>query len=163
MTYLFKSTILVLLCTLLGFVLISCSTNENSIEDFVEISNELSKTQTQLKELQTKLVDAEFKVAQYEVKLAQYTKTVDADYPNLLRRVEQARLIIKLINVSSAYRMDMASEMELMSTIGNAQKIDSRIVKDGLIKMMQSGQIMNDESADTMILAWLDEVDRLLE
>jgi hypothetical protein len=163
MTYLFKSTILVLLCTLLGFVLISCSTNENSIEDFVEISNELSKTQTQLKELQTKLVDAEFKVAQYEVKLAQYTKTVDADYPNLLRRVEQARLIIKLINVSSAYRMDMASEMELMSTIGNAQKIDSRIVKDGLIKMMQSGQIMNDESADTMILAWRDEVDRLLE
>ena len=163
MTYLFKSTILVLLCTLLGFVLISCSTNENSIEDFVEISNELSKTQTQLKELQTKLVDAEFKVAQYEVKLAQYTKTVDADYPNLLRRVEQARLIIKLIKVSSAYRMDMASEMELMLTIGNAQKIDSRIVKDGLIKMMQSGQIMNDESAETMILAWLDETDRLLE
>ena len=163
MTYLFKSTILVLLCTLLGFVLISCSTNENSIEDLVEISNELSKTQTQLKELQTKLVDAEFKVAQYEVKLAQYTKTVDADYPNLLRRVEQARLIIKLIKVSSAYRMDMASEMELMLTIGNAQKIDSRIVKDGLIKMMQSGQIMNDESAETMILAWLDETDRLLE
>ena len=162
-TRLLQPTILVLLNTLLIFALMACNTNEVSPEKISEITNELTSTQAQLKALQIKLTDAEFKVAQYENSLREYTTIVDADYPNLLSRVEQARLILELIAVSSAYDQGLATELDMMSVFATVEKIDSSVVKEGIIKMLAGGELMSDEEGGELISTWLDEVYRLLQ
>tara|TARA_B100000959_G_scaffold246361_1_gene271784 strand:+ start:422 stop:916 length:495 start_codon:yes stop_codon:yes gene_type:complete len=142
---------------------ISCSTEGVSLEEFAALSTELAATQTQLKELQIKLADAEFRVSQYENSLREYTTIVDADYPNLLNRVEQARLIIELITVSSAYDQGLVTDLEMMSVFANVEKIDSAVVKTGVIQMMADGTIMNDEEVRELIPSWITEVHKLLQ
>ena len=93
----------------------------------------------------------------------EYTTIVDADYPNLINRVEQARLIMELITVSSAYDQGLATDLEMMSVMANVDKIDSAIVKTGLIQMMADGAIMSDDEAGELISSWLVEVHKLLQ
>lgn len=156
-------TTLVLLTTVLFLASISCSAEGIPLEEFAALSTELKTTQTQLQELQMKLADAEFKVSQYENSLREYTTIVDADYPNLLNRVEQARLIIDLITVSSAYDRGLATDLDMMSVMGTVEKIDSSVVKTGLIQMLADGAIMTDEENDELISSWLTEVHKLLQ
>lgn len=142
---------------------ISCAAEGVSLEEYAALTTELENTQNQVKELQVKLAEAEFKVSQYENSLREYTTIVDADYPNLLSRVEQARLILELITVSSTYVQGLATELEMMSVFANVEKIDSSVVKEGIIKMMAGGELMRDEEAGELISTWLDEVARLLQ
>ena len=160
---LLRPIILFSLTTIFAVASISCNTEIVSQEEFSELTTELATTQSQLKGLQIQLTDAEFKVSQYENSLREYTTIVDADYPNLLSRVEQARLILELIIVSSAYSQGQATELEMMSVFVNVEKIDSSVVKEGIIKMMAGGELMGDEEAGELISTWLDEVHRLLQ
>ena len=160
---LLRPIILFSLTTIIAVASISCNTEVVSVEEFSKLTTELAATKSQLKGLQIKLSDAEFKVSQYETRLREYTTIVDADYPNLLSRVEQARLILELIIVSLAYDQGLATELEMMSVFANVEKIDSSVVKEGIIKMMASGELMSDEEGGELISTWLDEVYRLLQ
>ncbi|MCH2312244.1 MAG: hypothetical protein MK362_07155, partial [SAR202 cluster bacterium] len=142
---------------------ISCAAEGVSLEEYAALTTELGNTQNQAKELQLKLSDSEFKLSQYENTLREYTTIVDADYPNLLKRVEQARLILELITVSSAFDQGLATELEMMSVMANVEKINSSVVKTGLIKMMSDGEIMSEDEAGELINSWLNEVHKLLE
>ena len=160
---LLRPIILFSLTTIIAVTSISCNTEVVSLKEFSELTTELATTQSQLKGLQMKLAEAEFKVSQYENSLREYTTIVDADYPNLLSRVEQARLILELIAVSSAYDQGLATELDMMSVFATVEKIDSSVVKEGIIKMMAGGELMSDEEAGELISTWLDEVYRLLQ
>ena len=160
---LLRPIILFSLTTIIAVASISCNTEVVSVEEFSELTTELAATKSQLKGLQIKLSDAEFKVSQYETRLREYTTIVDADYPNLLSRVEQARLILELIIVSLAYDQGLVTELEMMSVFANVEKIDSTVVKEGIIKMMAGGELMSDEEGGELISTWLDEVYRLLQ
>ncbi|MQG15647.1 MAG: hypothetical protein FI698_02400 [SAR202 cluster bacterium] len=142
---------------------ISCSAEGVSLEEFSGLSTQLQATENQLKELQIKLADSEFRVTQYENTLRQYTTIVDADYPNLLKRVEQARLIMEMITVSASYQQGLVTDSEMMSVIANVEKIDSTVVKEGVIQMMADGSIMNEDEAGELVTSWLNEVHRLLQ
>tara|TARA_Y100000590_G_C15747265_1_gene1022614 strand:+ start:68 stop:562 length:495 start_codon:yes stop_codon:yes gene_type:complete len=142
---------------------ISCSAEGVSLEEFSGLSTQLQATENQLKELQIKLADSEFRVTQYENTLRQYTTIVDADYPNLLKRVEQARLIMEMITVSASYQQGLVTDSEMMSVIANVEKIDSTVVKEGVIQMMADGSIMNKDEAGELVTSWLNEVHRLLQ
>ena len=160
---LLRPIVLFSLTTIIAVTSISCNTEVVSLKEFSELTTELATTQSQLKGLQMKLAEAEFKVSQYENSLREYTTIVDADYPNLLSRVEQARLILELIAVSSAYDQGLATELDMMSVFATVEKIDSSVVKEGIIKMMAGGELMSDEEAGELISTWLDEVYRLLQ
>ena len=160
---LIRPIIIFSLTAILAIASISCSTEGVSLEEFATLSTELAATQNQVQELKIQLADAEFKVSQYENTLREYTTIVDADYPNLINRVEQARLIIELITVSSAYDQGLATDLEMMSVMANVDKIDSAIVKTGLIQMMADGAIMSDDEAGELISSWLVEVHKLLQ
>ncbi|MEG3594660.1 MAG: hypothetical protein VX355_04145 [Chloroflexota bacterium] len=160
---LIRPIIIFSLTAIFAIASISCSTEGVSLEEFATLSTELAATQNQVQELKIQLADAEFKVSQYENTLREYTTIVDADYPNLINRVEQARLIIELITVSSAYDQGLATDLEMMSVMANVDKIDSAIVKTGLIQMMADGAIMSDDEAGELISSWLVEVHKLLQ
>ena len=160
---LIRPIIIFSLTAIFAIASISCSTEGVSLEEFATLSTELASTQNQVQELKMQLADAEFKVSQYENTLREYTTIVDADYPNLIKRVEQARLIIELIIVSSAYDQGLATDLEMMSVMANVDKIDSTIVKTGLIQMMAAGAIMSDDEAGELISSWLVEVHKLLQ
>jgi hypothetical protein len=160
---LIRPIIIFSLTAIFAIASISCSTEGVSLEEFATLSTELAATQNQVQELKIQLADAEFKVSQYENTLREYTTIVDADYPNLINRVEQARLIMELITVSSAYDQGLATDLEMMSVMANVDKIDSAIVKTGLIQMMADGAIMSDDEAGELISSWLVEVHKLLQ
>ena len=92
---LIRPIIIFSLTAIFAIASISCSTEGVSLEEFATLSTELAATQNQVQELKIQLADAEFKVSQYENTLREYTTIVDADYPNLINRVEQARLIME--------------------------------------------------------------------
>ena len=160
---LIRPIIIFSLTAIFAIASISCSTEGVTLEEFATLSTELAATQNQVQELKIQLADAEFKVSQYENTLREYTTIVDADYPNLINRVEQARLIIELITISSAYDQGLATDLEMMSVMANVDKIDSAVVKSGLIQMMADGAIMSDDEAGELISSWLVEVHKLLQ
>ena len=132
-------------------------------EELNRISTDLGATQEELNDIKAQLAEAESKITEYEIRLREYTKIVDSDYPNLQKRVQQASLILEIINTSVAYERGLVGEMELFNAVSTIDLIDSREIKEDFIKMIQSGKLMSEVETDIMMSSWLAEVESLLQ
>ena len=156
-----KSIIILFVAVILLLSVFSC--NDVSQKESNPISTDLGATQEELNDIKAQLAEAESKITEYEIRLREYTKIVDSDYPNLQKRVQQASLILEIINTSVAYERGLVGEMELFNAVSTIDLIDSREIKEDFIKMIQSGKLMSEVETDIMMSSWLAEVESLLQ